>query len=222
MTKSELYNNIQARRLDRIIDYLESLNQNIRRAYNSRVRHYMLKEHTILVVRNFFNYFENCSIPLNRELFIVFLLLHDIGKAKAHDEGFRERQHYYSFEIIKSVWNRMPFIEDDLLVISCLLRQDSVGRYFQNKISLRKCTQEIKRSSKKAKLETSDFFYLTIVFYQCDTAAYTKDDGGIPYLEHVYNYKNGRKSFNKSDCLLEFSPKFSRLYFKLKKSICGN
>lgn len=59
------------------------------------------------------------------------------------------------------------------------------------------------------------------VYYQCDTSAYTKDEGGVPFLEFLYSYENGAKKFNRNDSLLEFSAEYKQKYTNLKGCING-
>ena len=58
-----------------------------------------------------------------------------------------------------------------------------------------------------------------MILYQCDVASYTKDAGGLKYLEHLFEYKDGEKVFNEEDGLISMSPEFKERYDTLKSCI---
>ena len=58
-----------------------------------------------------------------------------------------------------------------------------------------------------------------MIYYQCDIAAYTADEGGIKFLENLFEYKNGKKVFDEEQALLKMSSKFWEMYKQLKNEI---
>mgnify|MGYP000557032192 CR=1 FL=1 len=60
---------------------------------------------------------------------------------------------------------------------------------------------------------------LMMIYYQCDIASYTEDAGGIKFLEHLFEYNNGKKIFDVDEGLLKMSPKYWEMYKRLKNEI---
>ncbi|MBZ9631255.1 hypothetical protein LB465_10740 [Salegentibacter sp. LM13S] len=73
----------------------------------------------------------------------------------------------------------------------------------------------------KNKLQTGPekLLKLLLVYYQCDTAAYTQDAGGSKFLEPLFCNKNGIKMFDKGEGLLRCSSIYCERYLKLKYEI---
>lgn len=86
-----------------IINFLKAAHIKIKRAYESKVRHYLLERHTLLVMNQFEEYFATAELPIQKNLFRLILALHDIGKPKAFAEGNKSRQHFHTKRILKQV-----------------------------------------------------------------------------------------------------------------------
>src|SRR5690606_35019618 len=156
------------------------------------------------------------------EEFILFLLLHDIGKSISYNNGNRQNQYIDSYNEVSKYGKELDISEDSMLLYKALLNSSYLGKYMENKFPLEGIYALIKEQSEYAKLELGDFFYLLSVYYQCDIASYTKDAGGYPYLEHLFVYKNGQKVDNEKDKLLEFSSVFQERYNELNKKIAAD
>ena len=219
ITKHKIANWIEQKSFDYLFTELDKLSPDIALAYGTRVRHYVLKNHTEIVLNNFINHFITSDIFVNKELFVVFLLLHDIGKPKAYISGNINMQHKKSLIIIESIWKQLPFNCDELEIIKALLSSDYIGKYFQKKESLDPTKKLIVKGALSCKMQLMKFFKVSIIYYQCDVAAYTKDAGGYPFLEHLFEYRNGEKVFDKEEGLIRFSPKYWKMYLILKKEI---
>ena len=206
-------------KVDSLIASLSNLSTTISQMYNSTVRHYKLLNHTKLVCNQFEKYFleNNCKINLN--LFRVFLALHDIGKPMAFKNGNKDNQFRYTIEIITSIWKNLPFNQQDLQTVLSLVSNDCLGEYYQEKLSIEVTKKSLIGLSKKTNLSIFDFLKLYMVYYQCDTAAYTADAGGLKFLEHLFEYKDGEKVFDKDEELIKFSPKYWKMYLNLKNEI---
>lgn len=204
---------------DDIFQKLSSLNEEINEAYRTKVRHYYLKKHTLLVVRNYKKYFYDNVTIIDKNFFLVFLFLHDIGKPKAQKAGNLNHQYFYSIKLIESIWSNLPFDESELLIVKSLLEGDSLGKYFRHKITLEKCCSDISTLARKCNLHIANFFQLFMVYYQCDIAAYTKDAGGLKFLEYLFYYQGEEKVFDSNESLLKFSPKHQQMYHQLKEKI---
>ncbi len=204
---------------DGVINYLSNLDKQIENAYNSKVHHYLLKTHTIIVCKVYYKYFFDSSLCVDCYFFYFFLFVHDIGKPNAllfENEG---NQYYHSKEIIKSIWGEIPFNDEEYNILISLLSGDCIGEYFQNKLTASETKQIVFNLAKKCELNELDFFKLFMIYYQCDIAAYTADAGGIKFLEHLFEYQEGQKVFDKKEGLLKMSPKYWERYKQLKNEI---
>jgi len=206
------------KRIEEICEKVPALNV----LYNARVRHYVIKDHTINVYNQFEKYFFDGFSKENKEEFILFLLLHDIGKSISYNNGNRQNQYIDSYNEVSKYGKELDISEDSMLLYKALLNSSYLGKYMENKFPLEGIYALIKEQSEYAKLELGDFFYLLSVYYQCDIASYTKDAGGYPYLEHLFVYKNGQKVYNEKDKLLEFSSVFQERYNELNKKIAAD
>lgn len=202
-----------------ILKKLTTINKEIGDAFQTKVRHYVLQEHTLIVVRNYYDYFFNSFDIIDTYLFMIFLFLHDIGKPKAFINGDMSKQHIESINIIESIWDKLPFNQNELKIVVKLLERDTLGDFFQGRISSKKSSSNIVELSKECDLSPQVFFKLLMIYYQCDVAAYTADAGGLKFLEHLFEYKNGKKVFDEEEGLIRFSPKYWKMYLELKKEI---
>ncbi|GAB3816661.1 hypothetical protein GCM10028895_12070 [Pontibacter rugosus] len=189
--------------------------------YNAQVRHYTIKEHTINVFNQFEKYFSNSFSEVDIEVFRLFLLLHDIGKPVAYKKGNRDNQYAETISIISEHKQKLKISEKDFLLFKALLSTDLLGLYMQNKISLDETYKGIVKQAIISDLSLKQFFYLLTVYYQCDIGSYTKDAGGLKYLEYLFYYENGEKSYKGDLKLLQFSSSFDSRYSTLLNKING-
>jgi len=190
--------------------------------YDTQVRHYTIYNHTRLVCSEFEKYFSGVNMAISQGLFAAFLALHDIGKPIAYKNGDKSKQHQYTVEIIKKQvldWGTYCFNEIDKQILVLMASSDCIGEYFQNLISADEAAAEIKRLANNSILSIEQFFYLFMVYYQCDVASYTKDAGGLYFLEKMFSYNAGKKVFDSKECLLLFSPKYQTMYYQLKSKL---
>lgn len=194
--------------------------------YNQRVRHYILEDHTYLVINTFIRYFKEY---FNRRYwsviddlcFVVFLALHDIGKPEAFAKKNMEQQYNFSRHIIKKIWPKLNYKFNDrsLEILLKLLEGDTLGVYFQGKLSTENAASTIIKLSTECGLSSKVFFKIYMIYYQCDTASYTADAGGLKFLEHLFEYRDGEKVLDEEEGLIRFSTKYWEMYIKLKKEI---
>lgn len=201
------------------IDKLCLLSPSFVEIYNTRVRHYTLRDHTNLVLNQFDIYFATQFNEPERAFFKFFLLVHDIGKPRAFHLGNKDDQYTYSIEIINGIWDKVSNSYNDLLKIQFLLNGDIMGEYFQGKKDAEYTTQLIVEAAKTLKTSSSKLFDELIIYYQCDTAAYTADAGGYKFLEHLFSYESGQKVFDDKAGILRFSDKYREMYNRLKDEI---
>lgn len=189
--------------------------------FNSRVRHYIIKEHTLNVYNQFEKYFSTDFIKVDIELFRLVLLLHDIGKPIASKSRNRSYQHSDTLSVISKHRQALGISDEDFPLFDAVLGDDSLGLYMQNKITLDVAYERILNQSKISKLELSSFFYLLSVYYQCDVASYTVDAGGLKYLEYLFEYSNGNKIYSEKSKLLQFSRNYQYKYDLLLEKVNG-
>lgn len=190
--------------------------------YNARVRHYIIKEHTINVYNQFEKYFSKFFLSNKLEVFRLFLLLHDIGKSLAYKQGNRDNQYDVTINELQKHHIELDISEEDLTLFIALIHAGSIGKYMENKASLNEIFDTIISQSKKTKLPLREFFYFLSVYYQCDIASYTRDAGGIAYLEHLFEYQNGAKVYSEKSKLLLFSNLYAQKYKLLYDKIYDN
>ena len=201
------------------IDELCKLDQSFVDIYNTKVRHYILRDHTNLVLNQFDKYFATQFNEPERAFFRFFLLVHDIGKPRAFQQGNKENQYAHSIEIVNGIWREVSNSQHDLKKIQFLLNGDIMGEYFQDKKDAESTTQLIVEAAKALNTSPSKLFDELIIYYQCDTAAYTADAGGYKFLEHLFSYESGQKVFDEEAGLLRFSDKYREMYNRLKDEI---
>lgn len=202
-----------------ILDYIKSVGTDLANTYAQKVRHYVLEQHTLLVMAEFEKHFANVSLPISRNLFRFMLALHDIGKPKAMGLGDKNNQYQYTVEIINNLRKSLPFTSLEIDTMIALVSDDPIGLYLQGNISLETAKSKIIKLANQANLPTLAFFRTLSIYYQSDTGSYTKDAGGLYFLEHLFAYNNGAKVFDSDKQLLKFSPLIELKFNELQKSV---
>jgi rRNA-processing protein FCF1 len=187
--------------------------------FNARVRHYTIKQHTLNVFNQFEEYFSELFTKNSIKEFRLFLFLHDIGKSIAYKQGNREHQYLATINTIKVHQAELDISDKDFKLYKALISANIFGKYMENKASLDNTFTIIESQSLNLKLTKIEFFYYLSVYYQCDVASYTKDAGGIAYLEHIFKYENGTKVYCEKTNLLKFSNPFAQRYSLLLDKI---
>jgi hypothetical protein len=208
----ELYNPMEALNILKQNGYYD--------VFSQKIRHYTLETHTNLVCNVFERYFApNYSESISLELFRSLLILHDIGKSKAFIEGNKNNQYEYTKHIIKNLWKNLSYSQIELSIVLALLDGDCLGDYFQGKLTISEVRTKIYDLAETCNLTAESFFRIYAVYYQCDIASYTADAGGIKFLEHLFEYKDGKKIFDESERLIKMSPNYREMYKQLKNEI---
>ena len=187
--------------------------------YNARVRHYVIREHIINVYNQFERYFSNNFDESKKDWFRLFLLLHDIGKSVAFKKGNRENQIMDTIILIEQYKTELDLSGEKVGLYNALLKAGNLGKYMESKISLDDAYNTIMEQSNIVKLPPKQFLYLSSVYYQCDVASYTRDAGGIPFLEHLFEYQNGEKVYCDDTHLLKLSEVYAKKYSILSNKI---
>lgn len=191
----------------------------LKKLYETKVRHYTLESHTLLVIGQFDKYFTQANIKIPKSQFRLLLALHDIGKPKAYLEGNIHNQYIETIEIITQITPQLPYSKEVINECLAIINGDPIGSLFQGKITFTKSASIIFKMKAISDLDLTSFFKAITIYYQCDAASYTKDAGGIKYLEHLFAYEGGQKSFNAEKGILNFSPIFEAKYIELEKAI---
>ena len=197
---------------EELITAIEVVMPKLEKLYNSKVRHYVVKQHTLLVCQQFEKYaFEQNIKVMNIDLMRLVLAMHDIGKAVD-----RATQHTHTLSLIREFWSESPFTDYELKLVNSLLKDDHLGNFFQGKYDCCTLQEEIKKDAVELKIDASCLLQLKMILYQCDIASYTKDAGGLKYLEHMFVYENNEKTFNEENGLLAMSADYWSRYEQLK------
>ena len=200
---------------EEMITALEILMPKLEDLYNTRVRHYIVKKHTLLVCEQFEKYaFDFNNKCMNIDLMRLVLAVHDIGKAID-----RPTQHEQTLSLVRELWDSTPFTEHELNLVEVLLKDDHLSLYFQGKYDLSDLKEEIITDATKLNINPSVLLQYKMILYQCDIASYTKDAGGLKYLEHMFVYENGEKSFDEDNGIFAMSKDYMDRYLILKDEI---
>lgn len=198
-----------------MITALELIMPRLEELYETRVRHYVVKKHTILVCEQFEKYpFDFDSKRMNIDLMRLILAVHDIGKAIA-----RATQHEHTLVLLRELWERSPLSAYELKLAETLLKDDHLGNYFQNKYDISDLKDEIIDDANSLEISPQIMLQYKMILYQCDIASYTKDAGGLKYLEHMFVYENGEKVFDDNNGIISMSEEYMERYVNLKEAI---
>jgi len=200
---------------EEMITALELIMPKLEDLYNTRVRHYVVKKHTILVCEQFekyaFNFDNKC---MNIDLMRLVLAVHDIGKAID-----RSTQHEHTISLVRELWENTPFNEHELNLVEVLLKDDHLGSYFQDKYDLSILKEEITADATELNIPPDILLQYKMILYQCDIASYTKDAGGLKYMEHMFVYDDGNKTFDNDNGIIAMSDEYMGKYINLKEAI---
>ena len=200
---------------EELITAIEIVMPKLEELYNKKVRHYIIKQHTLLVCQQFEKYaFELNTKVMNIDLMRLVLAMHDIGKAID-----RTTQHTHTLSLIREFWSETPFTDYELKLVEVLLKDDHLGNFFQGRYNCSMLQDEIKKDAECLQIDASCLLQLKMVLYQCDIASYTKDAGGLKYLEHMFVYENKEKTFDEENGLLAMSAEYWSRYEQLKSVI---
>ena len=202
---------------EELITSLELVMPKLEGFYNTRVRHYVVKTHTMLVCKQFEKYAFNFDTNyMSIDLMRIVLAVHDIGKAID-----RANQHEHTLSIINELWNLTPFTDYELKLTEVLLKNDNMGTYFQRKFSTEDLKNEILEDAKALNIPQKILLQYKMILYQCDISSYTKDAGGLKYLEHMFEYEDGEKVFDDKEGIIVMSSEYIERYNLLKSEVDG-
>lgn len=202
---------------EELITSLELVMPKFEDLYNTRVRHYVVKKHTMLVCEQFEKYpFSFDANYMSIDLMRIVLAVHDIGKAID-----RSTQHEHTLSLIDEFWGINPLTEYELKLTKTLLKNDNFSAFFQNKYELEELKNEIVEDAKALNIPQKALLQYKMILYQCDIASYTKDAGGLKYLEHMFEYENSEKIFDDKEGIIAMAPEYKEQYHLLKTEVNG-
>jgi hypothetical protein len=169
-----------------------------------------LREHTLMVMRQFKKYFANTPIA-DRNLFEVVLALHDIGKPKAVIENKKHLQHSYTQEIMRSVLSKLKYTEQQISIAESIINGDPIRNYLSGE-NIEKVATAIIENARKSGLSVTQFWTLLRTYYLVDAGSYTADAGSQPSLEHLFSFDNQSKQ-------MDFSPRIREMVDKLQERV---
>ena len=95
---------------------------------------------------------------------------------------------------------------------------DCLGEYFTGNTNSDETITTLSELADNAGMKLKDFLYIFMVYYQCDTASYTADAGGLRYLEHLFEYSDSvTKKFDDTEGLIKMTGTYWDKYIELKQ-----
>lgn len=203
------------------IDNVIKLDARFPEFFQSQIRHYKLYDHILLVLNELDKYFGSFkeSDLESYDRFKLFLVLHDIGKPIAYKAGNKDDQHKISLNIFNDINEKLGLTEHNKNTFKALLSDDPLGKYFQNKLTIEQTTDLIKEIVHNNRLQLQTYFDKLTIYYQVDAGSYTKDAGGLPYLEHLFDYKDGSKVLCNDNTRLIFAKEYEEKYLALRSKL---
>jgi len=180
---------------------------------------YTVKQHTIMVLKQFEKYFSLNSLPagINKNFFRIILAFHDIGKPEAIEEGDKRLQHKFTKKKITRIFERLGItVENENIALSLILG-DPVGEYLKGFIDVKKAAEIIVKMAYKSGLQFKKFFELLMVYFKVDSGSYTEDAGGYRSLDHLFVFDRENGNMNFSPFVLEKIKRLKRYSEKLYK-----
>jgi len=159
---------------------------------------YTIREHTAMVMGQYYKYLRS-ELPdsVNPEVFEVILALHDIGKSQAIRNGDKTQQHQFTTPLLKETMTELGFDDEDIQFATALTDGDPIGAVLQTgdtSGNAHKITKMVAHSG----LGIEDFWQALQVYYKADAGSYTRDAGGQPSLDFLFEFNpvGGKMSFS--------------------------
>lgn len=158
---------------------------------------YTLKEHSLTVLKLFEKYFANRNLPsgIDKNMFRLFLALHDVGKPEAISKGGKHLQHEYTQAYIRSLFESLNIDYGFTRLALALASDDPIGKYLTYRMGVEQTRETIERMALEAEMPTDKFFELLCLYYKLDAGSYTENAGGKKSLDHLFKFDDGELSF---------------------------
>lgn len=151
---------------------------------------YSIGTHTSMVLENFEKYFSWKKFPasFDREIFKLILALHDIWKAQAIENEWKEFQHKYTALIIKDFFEEIWISKKYMDFAIALIETDAIWEYLQDKISISEAKRIIEKRAKKSWFSREIFIEILSIFFRIDAWAYTISSGWFESLDRLFHF----------------------------------
>lgn len=184
---------------------------------------YTLKEHTLMVLRQFEKYFSHRPLPgnIDKGVFRLTLALHDIGVPMAIQTGDKTMEFRYSMEVVEDFLTKYNFPVRDIDLATALVSVDPIGPYIKvsaddktennHKYWISKESYDIVMGmAAKCQMDVNTYFELLLIFYMVDAGSYTVDAGGKPGLDRLFIFEPKIR-------LMRFSPAVQNAIDRFKR-----
>jgi hypothetical protein len=112
------------------------------------------------------------------------LVVHDIGKPEAVENGDKNLQHKYTKVIIDKEMTRLGFLESEKRFVQALVSGDPIGKLIKGHVTLDDSYNQIVEMSKNANMSVQTFFQALIPYYISDAYAY-------PTVKALFDQRDG-------------------------------
>ena len=195
--KNELFDiNISKAELDSVFDnysinsLLNLMDKQFPNMYNLDVgvfEGYTLYQHTFMVLSQFEKYYCDKILPgeFNKDVFRLFLALHDIGKPKAVMMDDLKLQHQYSSEYITILFEFLQISQDETRNLISIINFD-LGAYLRGRVSIKQTHESVIQLALNTSMSLTEFFELIVLYFKVDAGSYTENAGGIYSLDNLF------------------------------------
>ncbi|TSC92671.1 MAG: Uncharacterized protein CEN89_539 [Candidatus Berkelbacteria bacterium Licking1014_7] len=197
-------------------DILNLFNSDFKDIFNSSIgvwEGYSLREHTLMVMKQFRKYFKGKPLPANIEekKIEIILALHDIGKPRAISEKNKNKAYEYTSDIIEKVLSKLAFSREQIVLSTALINGDPIGSYLKGG-NITESAKKIINMAKSSGIQAKDFWQLLKIYYLVDAGSYTEDAGGKKSLDRLFSFDHDSKT-------MAFAPQVDIKINELEKEI---
>jgi hypothetical protein len=162
---------------------------------------YTLKQHVGMVLGQYEKYFAGKPLPggFTDGQFRLFLAVHDLGKPQAEWEGNKKLQLVYNPQRFEEHFPGDSFIMPaQRALLKSFLFEDPIGYYLRNGgDDIAGCLAKLESMYGMASwVSRRDYLRLLLVYYMSDAGSYTLDAGGIPSLDHHFDFRTSSMGFS--------------------------
>jgi len=159
---------------------------------------YTLKQHTLMVMRQFEKYFGDKNLPLDvdKGIFRLILALHDVGKPEAIAKGGKYLQHEYTQTHIQELFSSLGIDKKHTALAIVLASGDPIGKYVTSRMNASDTKKVIEDMANKANMPTEEFFELLCTYYKLDAGSYTENAGGLKSLDDLFDFDEANHNLN--------------------------
>ncbi len=199
-----------------IIELLKH-NQTYRELFEGNLggdENFTLEQHVEMVCGQFEKYFSSRPIPLglDKRLFRLLLIVHDLGKPRAVARHQAREQHNETLVELETLLPQLGLASVEQQLIQAIVSADPIGQTIKGG-SVREAAEQIAAMAQAAGVATKDFFDVLLVYYSVDASSYTADAGSD------MNVLGGLFQFYPEQRRMEFSSRVTRVIDELRQAI---